>query len=125
MLGYVLYYVEDFYTFAHNTVFDGSLRAHVRYEKRLAEYLQEEYVFSENVNVKLMPLPATMDYLKTSHDEYLENAGDIITDIRYICEVTQVVYNCLLRAFEVNSRKAETTGSVPVYTYLDAWKVRF
>lgn len=125
MLGYVLHYVEDFYTFAHNTVFGGSLRAHVLYERRLAEYLQEEYVFSDKVNVELMSLPATMEYLKTSHDEYLKNAGDINTDIRYICEAARVVYNCLLRAFEVNSRKAETMESVPVYTYLDAWKVRF
>ena len=48
--SWVLHYVEDFYTLAHNFVFEGGLPSHILYERQLEDYLKEEAVFSEKEN---------------------------------------------------------------------------
>ena len=40
--SWVLHYVEDFYTLAHNFVFEGGLPSHILYERQLEDYLKED-----------------------------------------------------------------------------------
>ena len=82
ILGYILHYVEDFYTLAHNPVFEGSLPSHILYEKQLEEYLKEEDRFPENENDSVMSLDATLQYLRDEHKEYLKEAGNFETDAK-------------------------------------------
>lgn len=122
MLGWVLHYVEDFYTLAHNPVFEGGLPSHILYERQLEDYLKEEAVFSEMENVPAMSLAATIQYLKENHEKYLTKAGNFETDIHYIYEAVQAVSSCLLRAIEVNDRESKEAEEIPAYGIPDYWK---
>ena len=65
--SWVLHYVEDFYTLAHNFVFEGGLPSHILYERQLEDYLKEEAVFSEKENKPAMSLTATIRYLRENN----------------------------------------------------------
>ena len=106
MLGWVLHYVEDFYTLAHNPVFEGGLPSHILYERQLEDYLKEEAVFSEK-NGPAMSLTATIRYLRENHEKYLIKAGNFETDICYIYKAVQAVSSCLLRAIAVNEQESQ------------------
>lgn len=123
MLGYLLHYVEDFYTLAHNPVFEGNLPEHIMYESKLAEYLRERNDLSSEKKDNIMSLTAMEEYLKITHVKYLEEAGDFETDTRYIFKAAEVVSSCLLRAMARNSRENETVEGIPVYALSDCRKV--
>lgn len=106
MLGYIFHYVEDFYTLAHNQVFQGNLRSHISYERQLEEFLKEEEWLPKEENTQVMPLVDTIQYLKEAHRAYLKRAGGFGTDIEYIYSSLQVVSNCLLRVLAENERKS-------------------
>ena len=103
--SWVLHYVEDFYTLAHNFVFEGGLPSHILYERQLEDYLKEEAVFSEKENKPAMSLTATIRYLRENHEKYLIKAGNFETDICYIYKAVQAVSSCLLRAIAVNQQE--------------------
>lgn len=124
MLGYILHYIEDFYTFAHNQVFEGGLAKHIRYEKALAKYLGQEGTIRGKKRENRMSLSVTMAYLEKTHREYLKEAGNFETDAVYIYKAAEAVSSCMLWAFEVNSREDESTESVPVDVISDYRKVR-
>ena len=124
MFGYILHYVEDFYTLAHNPIFEGGLPSHILYEGQLEDYLKEEAVFSEKENVPAMSLAATIQYLRENHERYLTKAGNFETDIHYIYEAVQAVSSCLLRAIAVNEQESKETEGIPVYAISDYQKVR-
>ena len=105
--SWVLHYVEDFYTLAHNFVFEGGLPSHILYERQLEDYLKEEAVFSEKENKTAMSLTATIRYLRENHEKYLIKAGNFETDICYIYKVVQAVSSCLLRAIAVNEQESQ------------------
>ena len=112
MLGYVLHYVEDFYTMAHNPIFKKNLKRHIQYEKELEKYLLDNWE-ALGRKLELVPsMPALVDYLKKSHDEYLKKAGDFQTDIRYIQEAAQTVSSCLLRIMKANCTKWEQAEGI-------------
>lgn len=124
ILGYILHYVEDFYTLAHNPVFEGSLPSHILYERQLEEYLKEEDRFPGNENDSVMSMDATLQYLRDEHKEYLKEAGNFETDKKYIYNVSQVVSKCLLRAFAMNEQESQEPEGVPIYMFPDYHKVR-
>ncbi len=84
MLGYMLHYVEDFYTLTHNPVFEGNLSEHIMYERKLSNYLSERNYLLSGKKDNKMTITAVLEYLKNSHKTYLEQAGDFETDVLYI-----------------------------------------
>ncbi|MGN0329510.1 MAG: zinc dependent phospholipase C family protein [Lachnospira sp.] len=124
MLGYILHYVEDFYTLAHNQVFEGNLSEHILYERKLSEYLSERNYLSSVKKENKMSITAMVEYLKKSHKTYLEQAGDFETDVRYIYATAEAVSGCLLRAIELNSSVNDGVDGIPVYAISDCQKVR-
>ena len=84
MLGYMLHYVEDFYTLAHNPVFEGNLSEHIMYERKLSKYLSERNYLLSGKKEKKMTITAVLEYFKNSDNTYLEQAGDFETDVLYI-----------------------------------------
>lgn len=107
MLGWVLHYVEDFYTLAHNPVFEGGLPSHILYERQLEDYLKEEAIFSEKENEPAMSLTIAVRYLRENHEKYLKKAENFETDIHYIYEAVRAVSSCLLRAIAVNEQESK------------------
>lgn len=114
MLGYILHYVEDFYTLAHNPVFEGKLPKHVLYENKLEKHLKEKDALLFEKSDVVMSLPMTLSYLQKSHEKYLSKAGDVETDVKYIWKAAEAVSSCLLRAMEVNNIEKE---SMPTYAF--------
>lgn len=121
MLGYTLHYIEDFFTFAHNSSFDGGLCSHVEYEQKLSEYLTKEGIISSSKE-ELMPLSLTMEYLKKCHADYLKYSLEHIksaeadmmykNDLKYMCRAVNAVGNCLLNAIWINSMQLGHSGSI-------------
>ena len=92
MLGYMLHYVEDFYTLAHNPVFEGNLSEHIMYERKLSKYLSERNYLLSGKKDNKMTITAVLEYLKNSHKTYLEQAGDFETDVLYIYTTAEMVF---------------------------------
>ena len=111
MAGYVLHYVEDYFTCAHNPMFQGNLISHIAYEKKLCASIQNEGWEVKTGNDYVMPLSATIEYLKQSHGEYLKTACSVETDMQYIRDAAQVTGNCLLHALQINSVE-QTVSSI-------------
>lgn len=105
--SWVLHYVEDFYTLAHNFVFEGGLPSHILYERQLEDYLKEEAIFSEKENEPAMSLTIAVRYLRENHEKYLKKAENFETDIHYIYEAVRAVSSCLLRAIAVNEQESK------------------
>jgi len=40
-LGWILHYVEDYFTYPHNTIFGGTIPEHYAYEKKMTKWMRE------------------------------------------------------------------------------------
>ena len=40
-LGWILHYVEDYFTYPHNTIFEGTIPEHYAYEKKMTKWMRE------------------------------------------------------------------------------------
>ena len=40
-LGWVLHYVEDYFTYPHNTIFEGTIPEHYAYEKKMTRWMRD------------------------------------------------------------------------------------
>ena len=45
-LGWVLHYVEDYFTYPHNTIFEGTIPEHYAYEKKMTRWMRDSGWFS-------------------------------------------------------------------------------
>lgn len=105
MLGYILHYVEDFFTFPHNPTFYGSLLDHPRYEIRQYSFLKET---APALGSGEKPLCLTGQLLEL-HDAYLAETPGLITDRKYIFEAAECVaryFSTELSANEASARLA-------------------
>lgn len=94
-LGYLLHYVEDFFTFPHNSGFRGRLAEHIQYEKQFTQYL-----LSDNDQPALnMETVTSTDDLKDQlcrlHEKYEQEQTGFETDERYICQAV----GCVMQYF--------------------------
>lgn len=94
-LGYLLHYVEDFFTFPHNSGFRGNLAEHIRYEKRFAQYLE-----NGNDQSALDTEPGTSaedlkEQLCRLHEKYEQEQSGFETDERYIRQAA----GCVMQYF--------------------------
>ena len=40
-LGWILHYVEDYFTYPHNTIFEGTISEHYAYEKKMTKWMRK------------------------------------------------------------------------------------
>lgn len=91
-LGYLLHYIEDFFTLPHNKAFHGNLLAHIVYERNFSEFLNDRYevssltghlcsMFVEDLEVKL----------KRLHADYEDGSSDFERDTKYMKEAVRQV----------------------------------
>lgn len=89
-LGVITHYLSDYFTFPHNTVYDGSMKDHVLYERDL------KFEFSDYVSTcgsytddnLLTSVDEICNYIKCCHTHYLHMARrSVAIDCDYIVRV--------------------------------------
>lgn len=93
-LGQISHYLADYFTFPHNENYEGSLKEHCSYEKKL-KYDLRSYIRGiaarkpVGTESDFCNAAALCDFIQTAHDEYIGRKHDVEDDIRHIVEVNQ------------------------------------
>ena len=106
-LGVIIHYIADYFTFPHNKVFTGSMKEHITYEFSLMDTLKsylksgeaDKFLTSDNV---FYSVDNICEFIKETHEKYLEVVEKISTDCRYIVGMTAQVVMAVLHIFEIN-----------------------
>ena len=91
-VGEVLHYVTDYFTYPHNSIYEGSLKDHCVYEGELKNYLVD-YIRSgaasadEQRLYRFYNVDDLLDYLGRKHQEYLQGEHTMEADCRYSTQV--------------------------------------
>lgn len=108
-LGEVIHYIADYFTFPHNTNYEGNFKDHCYYEKalkfRLREYVTSGEAFREGIEARRFATPeAIVSFVKSVHQEYLSRKRNVEEDCRYIvrvcCQVVQGILGLINRSWE-------------------------
>lgn len=90
--GIVMHYLADYFTFPHNTCFDGSLRGHCMHESEL-KYLLRAYLCTSEARVaferqklragQIHTAEQLCTYIEMTHDAYMrESYHSVLNDCR-------------------------------------------
>lgn len=109
-LGKITHYAADIFTFPHNpSIFHGTLKEHMKYERKLDRQLQE--MLEEDI--EFMPenfLSGITSALEELHGEYEKNEPSTMNDISFI------IYAALLLrtsfSYESKSRRKRTVAII-------------
>ncbi len=110
-LGVVTHYLADYFTYPHNNIFEGNIKEHCVYEKKLITALRsyvrsEEAVKDREKNFLFATVDEILRFIKSMHEEYLKVAKKIKVDCDYIVELCHKVVDGILQIFERNYRTA-------------------
>lgn len=101
-LGVISHYLADYCTFPHNKVFNGTLKEHCAYEKKLKDNLKA-YVMKEEtqkvttkVQKKVLSLDEIVKLVQDLHVEYLKAVKEVKEDCMYIVEVCYQVIDAIV-----------------------------
>ena len=92
-LGYLLHYVEDFFTLPHNKAFSGNLAEHIGYEREFSQQL--EHIYDESSlpeHINSMSVEELEKNLKKLHDDYCKSGSDYGKDTMYMKEAVKQVF---------------------------------
>lgn len=109
--GEVLHFVADYFTYPHNTGYEGSLKDHCMYEKRLKYYLRF-YIFSGRVwknregSRHFSDVRELFLYIEESHRQYLNESHHVERDARYITNVCLQVISGMYQLIDDRMRAA-------------------
>lgn len=115
-LGVITHYLSDYCTFPHNSIFTGSITAHVYYEKELKfslrEYVQRESAQRDRAQFqKYRTIDEIIHFIKKTHKEYLKALKNVNADIRYIIDLCYKVVDAILSFFEMSVEKLQNSLS--------------
>jgi hypothetical protein len=118
-LGEVTHYLADYFTFPHNAIFNGTLREHCSYEKKLKfalrEYIEGGVGKINSDIVKKFTTPSQLcDFVKKIHEQYLACKKTVESDCHYIVALCHVAVAGILHLLELNP---QACGSVSVLRY--------
>lgn len=103
-LGVITHYLADYCTFPHNSIFKGSLKDHLYYEKELKfslkEYIQGEDVQKECEAENFESIEDVIGFISKTHSEYLKALKEVKEDIEYIVELCYKVVHAILKFFD-------------------------
>ena len=92
-IGVVLHYMADYFTFPHNTSFDGNLKDHCMYESEMKYYLREYVRTPEAKRIfqaarkaaqEIDSLDELFAYIQESHAGYMQREHSVDSDCRQI-----------------------------------------
>ncbi len=103
-LGVITHYLSDYCTFPHNSIFEGSIKDHIYYEKdlkfQLREYVNREEAVRERSQT-FHTFEEIIGYIKKTHKEYLKAIKVVHVDIQYIIDLCYKVVDAILCFFEI------------------------
>ncbi|MCX4317028.1 MAG: zinc dependent phospholipase C family protein [Lachnospiraceae bacterium] len=108
-LGVITHYLADYFTYPHNTVFEGGLREHCAYENRLKDAIQEYVQGSEasslaqkirEQNGIFHSVDEICEFIKQMHENYLKVIKAVWEDCRYIVELCFRVVDAIIQLCE-------------------------
>lgn len=114
-LGVITHYLADYFTFPHNSSYTGSMTDHVYYEKEM-KYQLKEYVkaeinnFGSNQEHMLDTFDKIVQFIKTTHKEYLEALKAVKQDIHYIIKLCSKVVASILCYFNVSLEELQASA---------------
>lgn len=116
-LGVITHYLSDYCTFPHNSIFTGSIKEHLDYEKEL-KFSLKEYVNSEAAQrnrqkvQKFQTIDDIIRFIKKKHKEYLKALQkNVNADIHYIIDLCYKVVDAILAFFEMSMEKLHNSIS--------------
>lgn len=100
-LGEVIHYVADYFTFPHNSTYDGNFKDHCYYEKelkfQLREYVKSGEAFRERIEAwRFTTAEAVVNFIRNAHKEYLSRKRNVQEDCRYIVRICHQVVQAIL-----------------------------
>ena len=103
-LGYYLHFIEDYFTFPHNTNFRGGFVAHVIYEKRFTEHLMQSWQVRKE-GAQVTDLKQLQDELIRLHEGYMaQDMPEFDCDERYIYEAADCVLTYFATVLQRNRK---------------------
>ena len=108
LLGYLLHYLEDYFTFPHSSAYTGTLTQHIQYEKRLERDLQN--YLTEQVPASYEIGPISFQQLQT---HYLQQRPDPQTDITYMLLAGSQLCAQMLHSFLENDLQLQPDWEIP------------
>jgi len=105
-LGVISHYLADYFTYPHNTIFEGGLKAHCAYETRLKKVFYQ-YVHSDEAkasaqsHLRFETTDVLFDFIARTHDQYLAAVRQIRVDCEYIVSLVYQVIDAIVNYFEV------------------------
>ncbi len=108
-LGYNLHFLEDYFTYPHNSNFEGGFVAHCLYEHRLSKALGN-YLRRNSAAAAALPAPgeSIRGVLEARHAEYMNKQPSLDNDVQYIVSTAEAVAQILFAAF---SQQADSPRS--------------
>lgn len=95
-IGVVMHYLADYFTFPHNTTYDGNLKDHCLYERDM-KYQMREYVrtqeaarifrFQRHRENRITDIGELFGYIEETHRKYLSKEHSVADDCRMIIEL--------------------------------------
>ncbi len=115
-LGQVLHYVADYFTFPHNTTYQGNLKDHCVYEKELKFSLRSYIKSGEALKVANEPIEcktceALFRFIEKAHQEYLSMKRNVEEDCAYIVRICHQVAAAILNLLNIQKAK------LPAFAY--------
>ena len=108
-LGYALHYIEDYFTFPHNSWYPEPMSEHVLYEIKFMNYIREN---KNDINKPLISnngrgvsADRMLDYLVTNHKQYAANEQGFDNDYSFITSVGYAFVTNYVKLFMINSGK--------------------
>ena len=92
LLGKLLHYVADAFTFPHNKAFKGTLAEHCSYEMELHGYMERALQRQSVDWVQIRSNKSLMDQIDDMHQKYLDEPHGYRTDFCYILDAVALVF---------------------------------
>ena len=100
-LGWILHYVEDYFTYPHNTIFEGTIPEHYAYEKKMTRWMREGALEQMSLPMckKLDSAAEVEERLQELHDRYLSQKMCYENDMAYMRQMVSEILNCYAEIF--------------------------
>lgn len=108
-LGYVLHYIEDYFTYPHNTIFEEDMKEHIKYENMFYAFLQEKEDTAAPAGDEVLSAAELCDWLCRLHDQYMAEAEhNFAVDHDYMTRAAQKTAESMTALFVRNEKLPET-----------------
>ena len=106
-LGVILHYLEDFFTYAHNSSYSGKLSGHIRYEREQYRAFKQHLSVEKRVIAQVGNPPkdyvdSLTEWLEKMFKEYDEMFPGLETDYLFMKRAVYMIMWHFERAFAIN-----------------------